>query len=55
MYLTVSDSWYRMDKAIVNSFSKFRLVEKEEAGIVLEVKDVRKCREEFERSLVGKV
>lgn len=40
---------------MVNSFSKFRLVEKEEVGIVLDGRDVRECREECERSLVGRI
>lgn len=44
-----------MDEAMVNSLSKIRLVEKEEVGVVLVGRDMRKCREECERSLVGRI
>lgn len=44
-----------MDKAMVNSLSKFRLVEKEVVEVVLEGRDVRKCREECESSLVERI
>lgn len=40
---------------MVNSFSKFRLVEKEAVGVELEGRDVRKCRDECARSIVGKI
>lgn len=44
-----------MDDDVVNSLSKFRLVEKEEERIVLDMIDVRKRKKECERSLVGKI
>lgn len=44
-----------MDEVMVSKFSKFRLVEKEADGVVLEGTDVRKCGDECERSLVGRI
>lgn len=39
----------------MDRFSKFRLREKEEAGIELEIRDIKQCKEECEKSVVGKV
>lgn len=44
-----------MADEIVTSFSKFRLATKEEKGVVLDLGDVAKCREECGRSLLGKI
>lgn len=44
-----------MDEDVMNSLSKFRLVEKEDEGIVLDKMNVRKCKEECERSLLGNI
>lgn len=46
---------HRMDEEVENSFSRFKLIGKEEEGFVLETKDVKQCREECERSLLGKI
>lgn len=47
--------YYTMEDEVLNSFSKFRLVVQEEEGIALDRKNVRKCEEECERSLLGKI
>lgn len=44
-----------MVDTVVNSFSKFQLIEKEDEGITLESKDERTSRDECERSLLGKL
>lgn len=43
-----------MEKEVVNRFSKFRLGEKEADGIELEVLDIKHCRHECEKSVLGK-
>lgn len=40
---------------MVASFSKFRLGVAEEEGVVLNSSDVKKCKEDCERSLMGKI
>lgn len=40
---------------MVKSLSKFRLVEKEDVGVELEGRDVWKCRDVCERSIMGRV
>lgn len=49
------DLYHRMDEETVNRFSKFKLKEKKDEGIALEVKDIERSREECERSLLRKV
>lgn len=44
-----------MDKEMVNRLSKFKLRDKEEEGIVLEMKVISCYEEEEERSLLGKI
>lgn len=44
-----------MENEVLNSFSKFRLGTEEEEGVVLLSLDVRKCIEDCERSILGKV
>lgn len=40
---------------MVNKFSKFRLKEKEDEGIAIEVQDIKSSNDECERSLLGKI
>lgn len=40
---------------MVNKFSKYRLKEKEDEGIVIEVQDIESSKDECERSLLGKI
>lgn len=40
---------------MVNRFSKFRLREEEDDGVILDQTDVRVSREECEKSIVGKL
>lgn len=44
-----------MEEEVVNRFSRFRLGEKEADGIDLEVLDIKQCRDECERSVLGKL
>lgn len=43
-----------IDEEVLNRLSKLKLKEEEE-GILLLKKDVSRCREEGERSLLGKI
>lgn len=44
-----------MDEETVNRFSRFRLKETEDQGVVLCEDDVEKCKEECSRSILGKI
>lgn len=44
-----------MEDELLNSFSKFRLVAREEDGIALGKEDVRSCEEECGCSILGKI
>lgn len=44
-----------MDDEMVHKLSKFNLRDKEEEGIVLEMKVISWCKEEGKKSLLGKI
>lgn len=44
-----------MDKEVVNRLSNFKLRDKEEEGIVLELEDISLCKKEYEKNLIGKI
>lgn len=44
-----------MADEVLESFSRFKVISKEEEGIVIGKEDVRKCEEECGRSLLVKI
>lgn len=44
-----------MDLSVLQRFSNFKLVTKEEKGLFLDQKDIQSNREECSRSLIGKI